>query len=63
MKLTKVLSNTVKEHYAVGSFSPRYVNMIKPVLEAIQEMDSPRHSPDFFQGVRKVWGDSQGICG
>ena len=41
MKLTKVLSNTVKEHYAVGSFSPRYVNMIKPVLEAIQEMDSP----------------------
>lgn len=41
MKLTKVLSNTIKEHYAVGSFSPRYVKMIKPVLEAMQEMDSP----------------------
>lgn len=41
MKLTDILQNTVKEKYAVGSFSPRYVNMIKPVLEAAQECNSP----------------------
>lgn len=41
MRLEEILQNTRKEKYAVGSFSPRYVCMIKPVLEAAQEMNSP----------------------
>lgn len=41
MRLTQILQYTTKENYAVGSFSPRYVNMIKPVLKAAEECRSP----------------------
>ena len=37
MKLTEVLRHTISERYAVGSFSPRYQKMIRPILEAAQE--------------------------
>lgn len=41
MKLTEVLRHTISERYAVGSFSPRYQKMIRPILEAAQENRSP----------------------
>jgi ketose-bisphosphate aldolase len=41
MKLTEVLKNTRKEKYAVGSFSPRYLRSIEPVLRAAQKAKSP----------------------
>ncbi len=41
MKLTEVLKHTIPEGYAVGSFSPRYQKMIRPILEAAQENQSP----------------------
>lgn len=41
MKLTEVLKHTVSEGYAVGSFSPRYQKMIRPILQAAQENRSP----------------------
>ncbi|WP_066456801.1 class II fructose-bisphosphate aldolase [Anaerotruncus rubiinfantis] len=41
MKLNEILENTIPQGYAVGSFSPRYVGMIRPVLEAAQECASP----------------------
>lgn len=41
MRLEEILQNTRKEGYAVGSFSPRYVPMIQPVLKAAQSCLSP----------------------
>lgn len=41
MRLEEILQNTRKEGYAVGSFSPRYVPMIQPVLKAAQSCRSP----------------------
>lgn len=41
MKLTEVLRHTLSKRYAVGSFSPRYQKMIRPILEAAQENRSP----------------------
>lgn len=41
MNLSAILQFANREKYAVGSFSPRYVNMIKPVLEAAQACGSP----------------------
>lgn len=41
MRLEEILKNTRKEGYAVGSFSPRYVPMIQPVLKAVQACNSP----------------------
>lgn len=41
MKLNEILQNTIPQGYAVGSFSPRYIGMIRPVLEAAQECRSP----------------------
>lgn len=41
MRLEEILKNTREEGYAVGSFSPRYVPMIRPVLEAAQRCASP----------------------
>lgn len=41
MKLTEILKNTISEGYAVGSFSPRYQKMIRPILQAAQENRSP----------------------
>ncbi len=41
MRLEEILKNTRAEGYAVGSFSPRYVPMIRPVLKAAQECASP----------------------
>ncbi|MBN2046997.1 MAG: class II fructose-bisphosphate aldolase [Anaerolineaceae bacterium] len=39
--LTHVLPAAEKGNYAVGSFSPRYAAMIRPVLRAAQTMRSP----------------------
>lgn len=41
MNLSQILKNTISGGYAVGSFSPRYLNMIPPVLEAAKEKKSP----------------------
>lgn len=41
MKLEEILKNTIKEGYAVGSFSPRYLAVIRPVLEAAAKTKSP----------------------
>jgi ketose-bisphosphate aldolase len=41
MKLNEILKETVQYQYAIGSFSPRYIHMIKPVLLAAQECKSP----------------------
>ncbi len=39
--LNPVLSAAEQGGYAVGSFSPRYTTMIKPVLQAAQALNSP----------------------
>lgn len=39
--LTNLLSDAVKNHYAVGSFSPRYTKLIRPIVEAAMEVNSP----------------------
>lgn len=39
--LTSILRNAHKGYYAVGSFSPRYTKLIRPVIEAGIETDSP----------------------
>lgn len=41
MRLSHILKNTIAEQYAVGSFSPRYVNLIRPILEAAETCNSP----------------------
>ncbi len=41
MTLKEILKDTVMGGYAVGSFSPRYTPMIKPVLMAAHESCSP----------------------
>lgn len=41
MLLTEVVKNTRTGHYAVGSFSPRYLRAIRPVLLAAQAKNSP----------------------
>lgn len=39
--LTNILRNAHKGYYAVGSFSPRYTKLIRPVIEAGIETKSP----------------------
>lgn len=39
--LTALLRHAEADSYAVGSFSPRYTAMIRPVLRAIQQENSP----------------------
>ena len=41
MKLTEILKDTIAKQYAVGSFTPRYENVIRPVLQAAQECRTP----------------------
>ncbi|NUK30259.1 class II fructose-bisphosphate aldolase [Parageobacillus sp. VR-IP] len=41
LTLKKVLEQAEKNGYAVGSFSPRYIPMIRPVLRAAQKTKSP----------------------
>jgi len=41
LPLTHALKMAEKFQYATGSFSPRYTEMIKPVLQAGQKTDSP----------------------
>ena len=41
MRLEEILKHTREEGYAVGSFSPRYVPMIRPVLDAAESCASP----------------------
>lgn len=57
MKLEEILKNTRKEGYAVGSFSPRYVPMIQPVLKAAKAC----HSPAIIQISQKEM-NRYGIC-
>lgn len=39
--LNEILKNTQKERYAVGSFSPRYTLLIRPILKMAQKLSSP----------------------
>jgi ketose-bisphosphate aldolase len=41
LPLTEALAIAEKSHYATGSFSPRYIAMIAPVLQAGQKTESP----------------------
>jgi ketose-bisphosphate aldolase len=41
LPLTEALASAEKSHYATGSFSPRYIAMIAPVLQAGQKTESP----------------------
>lgn len=57
MRLEEILKNTRKEGYAAGSFSPRYVPMIQPVLKAAKVC----HSPAIVQISQKEM-NRYGIC-
>ena len=39
--LTKLLEDATKNHYAVGSFSARYTKLIKPIIQAAINTNSP----------------------
>jgi ketose-bisphosphate aldolase len=41
LPLTEALAIAEKSHYATGSFSPRYIAMIAPVLQAGKKTESP----------------------
>ena len=41
MNLNQILKDTIREKYAVGSFSPRCARLIAPVLETAQALNSP----------------------
>lgn len=57
MRLEEILKNTRRERYATGSFSPRYVPMIQPVLKAAKIC----HSPAIIQISQKEM-NRYGIC-
>lgn len=41
LTLNEILNKSIDSKYAVGSFSPRYISLIEPILKAAQELDSP----------------------
>lgn len=57
MRLEEILKNTRQEGYAAGSFSPRYVPMIQPILKAAEAC----HSPAIVQISQKEM-NRYGIC-